>query len=151
MDFAVITSAQVQGVIDDMIETMYDMPGAVGLAAIQIGEPVRIITLDMNARLRAEDPSKGELKVIINPVITQQSRNKQVREGCLSFPDYLANTRRATKLTYEAYDRDGNLQQYEARDLEAIAIQHEIDHLDGILMIDRIASLKTDWIRRQSR
>jgi len=74
-----------------------------------------------------------------------------MREGCVSFLDYLANIKRATRITYEAYDREGVLQTYEARDLEAVAVQHEIDHLDGVLMIDRVASLKTDLIRRQQK
>ena len=92
--------------------------------------------------------TKTDLKVMINPVIVQQSRNKVVREGCLSFPDYLANVKRATKLTVEAYDPYGELQTYEVKHLEAVCVQHELDHLDGVLMIDRINSLKTDLIRR---
>jgi peptide deformylase len=73
-----------------------------------------------------------------------------MREGCLSFPEYLATIRRATKVTFTAYDRDESLKTYTVYGLEAIAIQHEIDHLNGVLMIDRINSLKTDWIRRQT-
>lgn len=145
------TIPDIQTLIDDMIETMYAGPGAIGLAAPQIGQSVRIFIMDMAAREVITDPNASQLRVLINPVITQQSRNKLMREGCLSFPDYLANIKRATRITYEAYDRDGKLKTYEARDLEAVAVQHEIDHLDGVLMIDRVASLKTDLIRRQNR
>lgn len=129
--------------IDDMTETLYASPGAVGLAACQIGEPVRLMILDVSSQ---ED--RSEYKVLINPTIIEATRNKTMREGCLSFPDYLANVKRATRLTFNAYDRDRELRTYTVRGLEAIAVQHEIDHLEGILMIDRIHSLKTDWIRR---
>jgi peptide deformylase len=135
-----------QLLVDDMIETMYDSPGAVGLAACQIGETARVIILDVT-RKTTQEPCK----VLINPTIVESSRKKLMREGCLSFPDYLANIKRATKVTFTAFDRDAVLQTYTVYGLEAIAIQHEIDHLDGILMIDRINSLKTDWIRRQPR
>ena len=144
---------EIQRLIDDMIETMYAGPGAIGLAAPQIGQSVRIVILDMAARFYREPEETrppSELKVLVNPTVVESSRNKVMREGCLSFPEYLASVKRATKVTYQAYDRHGELQTYQVRELEAIAIQHEIDHLDGILMIDRVASLKTDWIRRNN-
>jgi len=132
--------------IDDMTDTLYDASGAVGLAACQIGETARVLVLDVSSKTTKED-----YKVLINPVIIEASRKKTMREGCLSFPDYLASIKRATKVTFSAYDRDQQQQIYTVQGLEAICIQHEIDHLDGILMIDRINSLKTDWIRRQAR
>jgi peptide deformylase len=135
-----------QTLVDDMTETMYHSFGAVGLAASQVGEAARLIILDVSSCTTRQD-----YKVLINPTIVEASRNKVMREGCLSFPEYLANIKRATKLTFTAYDRYGELQTYSVRGLEAIAVQHEIDHLDGILMIDRINSLKTDWIRRQPK
>ncbi len=138
--------SHLQTLIDDMTETMYDSFGAVGLAACQVGETARIILLDVTSK-----DTRDEFKVLINPVIVESSRKKLMREGCLSFPEYLASIKRATKVTFEAYDREQALQTYTVYGLEAIAIQHEIDHLDGILMIDRIQSLKTDWIRRQPR
>lgn len=138
--------AGLQKLIDDMVETMYAAPGAVGLAASQIGETVRIVTLDVTSRT-----DRSEFKILINPTIVEASRNKVMREGCLSFPEYLASIKRATKVTFTAFDRDGELKTYTVQGLEAIAVQHEIDHLDGVLMIDRINSLKTDWIRRQPR
>ncbi|MCE3236017.1 MAG: peptide deformylase [Vampirovibrio sp.] len=138
--------SSLQRLIDDMTETMYHSFGAVGLAASQVGETIRLIILDTSSRTTRED-----YKVLINPTIVEASRNKVMREGCLSFPEYLANIKRATKLTFTAFDRDGALKTYTVRGLEAIAVQHEIDHLDGVLMIDRINSLKTDWIRRQPK
>lgn len=135
-----------QRLIDDMTETMYDSPGAVGLAASQIGQTVRIVILDVTCKTTRE-----AYKILINPTIMEASRKKQMREGCLSFPEYLASVKRATKLTFTAFDRHGELKTYTSQGLEAIAVQHEIDHLDGVLMIDRINSLKTDWIRRQPR
>jgi peptide deformylase len=136
--------ASLQNLIDDMTETMYAAPGAVGLAASQIGQTVRVVILDVTCKT-----TRNEYKVLINPNIVEASRKKQMREGCLSFPEYLASVKRATKLTFTAFDRAGALQTYTVQGLEAIAVQHEIDHLDGVLMIDRISSLKTDWIRRQ--
>jgi peptide deformylase len=135
-----------QAFVQDMVDTMYDCPGAVGMAAQQIGKPYRVFVMDMAAKT-----TKDQLLVFVNPVILQQSRNKMVREGCLSFPEYLANVRRATKVKVEAYDQYGQHFEHEAKALEAVCIQHEIDHLDGVLMIDRIASLSTDWIRRNPR
>ena len=132
-----------QKTVDDMIATMYDGPGAVGLAACQVGITQRIIVMDVTAK-----STRDQLKILINPVITEQSRNKTMREGCLSFPEYLANIKRATKLTYTAFDREGAEFSETVHGLEAVAVQHEIDHLNGVLMIDRINSLKTDWIRR---
>ena len=135
-----------QQLVDDMTDTLYAAHGAVGLAACQIGETARVLVLDVSSKTTRE-----AYKVLINPVILESSRNKTMREGCLSFPDYLASIKRATKVTFSAFDRDGGSHIYTVQGLEAIAIQHEIDHLDGILMIDRINSLKTDWIRRQPR
>lgn len=138
--------SRLQDLIDDMTETMYDAYGSVGLAASQVGEAIRLIVIDVSSKA-----DRQEYKVLINPTIIEASRNKTMREGCLSFPEYLANIKRATKVTFNAYDRDQALQTYTVRGLEAIAVQHEIDHLDGVLMIDRIESLKTDWIRRQPK
>lgn len=140
-----VWDASLQKLIDDMTETMYASYGAVGLAACQVGETTRLIILDVTSK-----GDRSEYKVLINPRIEEQSRNKFMREGCLSFPEYLANVKRATKLTFTALNRDAEEVTYQVRGLEAIAVQHEIDHLNGVLMIDKIQSLKTDWIRRHS-
>jgi peptide deformylase len=134
----------IQQLIEDMVETLYTMGGAIGLAANQVGNTHRIFVMDMTA-----NTTKDQLQVFVNPVIVQSSRNKTMREGCLSFPEYLANVKRAQRLTVEALNAQGILFQHEAKHLEAVCVQHEIDHLDGVLMIDRIESLKTDWVRRQ--
>jgi peptide deformylase len=138
--------AALQQLAQDMVETMYDCNGAVGLAAPQVGHPVRMVVIDINAKT-----DRDRLMVLVNPVVVSKSRNKLVREGCLSFPEYLANVKRATKCTVEAYDPQGNPVSYTVEGLEAVAVQHEIDHLDGVLMIDRVTSLATDWIRRRQQ
>lgn len=135
----------VQRLIEDMVETMYAFDGSVGLAAPQVGHALRLFVMDVTART-----TRDRLLVLANPVITQQSRNKMAREGCLSFPNYLAQVRRATRLTVEAANRHGEVAAHRLEKLEAIAVQHEIDHLDGVLMIDRVASLKTNLIRRHA-
>lgn len=132
--------------IQDMIETMYICPGAVGLAAPQVGIAQRVFVMDILAKT-----TRDALKVIVNPEIIQQSRNKLVREGCLSFPEYLANIKRAQRIVVRYQDEWGNPHEHQADGFEAVAIQHEIDHLDGVLLIDRVQSLKTDLIRRQPR
>jgi peptide deformylase len=137
--------AAFQNLIDDMTETLYDSVGAVGLAASQVGETTRLIILDVTSK-----SDRSAYKVLINPQIVEQSRNKFMREGCLSFPEYLANIKRATRLVFTAQNREQETVTYQVSGLEAIAVQHEIDHLNGVLMIDRIQSLKTDWIRRHA-
>ncbi|MBY0449901.1 MAG: peptide deformylase [Cyanobacteria bacterium] len=128
----------------DLWETLYDCPGAIGLAAPQVALPMRLFILDLTAKT-----TRSEQKVIINPVILQQSKQKMVREGCLSFPDYLANIKRSLKLTLAYRNEHGQPVEEEFRDLGAIAVQHEIDHLNGVLLIDQVACLKSDWIRRR--
>ncbi|MFN7310839.1 MAG: peptide deformylase [Vampirovibrionales bacterium] len=134
-----------QDLVADMVETMYHGTGAVGLAAPQVGQSVRVFVMDTNAFT-----TRDNLKVMVNPKIITASRNKTMREGCLSFPEYLANVKRSQRITVEAFDAFGVLQTFELKHLEAVCVQHEIDHLDGILMMDRIESLKTDWLRRQN-
>ncbi|MBY0403545.1 MAG: peptide deformylase [Cyanobacteria bacterium] len=129
--------------VSDMKETMYAHVGSVGLAAPQVGFVKRVFLVDITAKT-----TQDALKVIINPVILEKSKNKISREGCLSFPEYLANIKRAQKLTLQYQDETGTTQELIANGFEAVAIQHEMDHLDGILLIDRVASLKTDLIRR---
>ena len=135
--------ATIQQVITDMVDTLYDYGNAVGLAAIQIGEPWRIFVLDLAAKT-----TRDQLRVLVNPEITHTAKNKWVREGCLSFPDYLANVKRALKVTVNYHDLHAQPQQADVADLEAVAVQHELDHLDGVLFIDRIQSIQTDLIRR---
>jgi peptide deformylase len=135
----------IKQVITDLVDTLYDYGNAVGLAAIQIGEPWRIFILDMAAKT-----SRDQLRVLVNPEITHTAKNKWVREGCLSFPDYLANVKRALKATVQYHDQHALPQQADVSDLEAVAVQHELDHLDGVLFIDRIQSIQTDLIPRRA-
>ncbi len=134
---------EVNGFIDDLVETMTASPG-VGLAAVQVGVKKRIVAIDVTPK----NPGHG-LLVLVNPVLGATSGYKTVREGCLSVPQFTANIRRATEVTVEALDRDGNEIEITSEGFEAIAIQHELDHLDGILFIDRIANMKRDLFKRK--
>jgi peptide deformylase len=120
----------------------------VGLAAPQLGDEVRMVVVDVSEHPRAT--RHHGLLVLVNPVIRRSSGGEIAREGCLSIPDLTANVKRATELTVEASDTDGAVQSIEAEGFEARAIQHEMDHLDGILFLDRVASLTTDVFRRKN-
>ncbi len=129
----------------DMAETMYDAPG-VGLAAPQIGVHQRIIVIDVAGK---DEPP--ELITAINPVIIHAEGETFEEEGCLSVPKYAANVRRHAKVVVKGLDIDGEEMTWKAEGLLAIAFQHEIDHLDGILFIDHISQLKRDIFRRKYR
>lgn len=134
----------VRKLADDMLETMYDAPG-IGLAAIQIGEPVRMLVID----LAKEDEPKAP-QVFINPQIVATGDEASVyEEGCLSIPDYYAEVERPATLTVSYVDRDGKEQTMEADGLLATCLQHEIDHLNGVLFIDHISKLKRDMVMRK--
>lgn len=134
----------VRKLADDMLETMYDAPG-IGLAAIQIGEPVRMLVID----LAKEDEPKAP-QVFINPQIVATGDEASVyEEGCLSIPDYYAEVERPATLTVSYVDRDGKEQTVEADGLLATCLQHEIDHLNGVLFIDHISKLKRDMVMRK--
>lgn len=126
------------GLIGDMVETMYDAPG-VGLAAPQLGTTQRIVVLDVNH----EEPGKDLLK-LVNPRITASEGCLVWEEGCLSVIDYTAEVRRAAKVEVNAWTLDQKEITIQAEDLLAVALQHELDHLDGKLFIDRISRLKRD-------
>ena len=129
----------------DMLETMYAAPG-VGLAAPQIGVSQRIIVLDVDH----ENPGKQIYK-LVNPVITRSEGEVVWEEGCLSVVDYTAEVRRAAKVEIVAFDEKEKEVKIEAEGLLAVALQHEIDHLDGKLFIDRISRLKRDLYTRRRR
>lgn len=134
----------VDSFIEDLVESMRSSPG-VGLAAPQVGELLRIIAVDVTPK----HPGHG-LLVLINPVIVSSSGNKTGREGCLSIPQYTANITRAGEVAVKAIDRGGKEIIVESKGLEAVALQHEIDHLDGVLFIDRIANMKRDLFKRKA-
>ncbi len=129
---------KIQKLLDDLADTMYNAPG-VGLAAPQIGENVRVLVVDISTK--EEEKSLMEL---INPAITDSSGTQKSEEGCLSVPGYYGNITRKKKITVEAVNRDGEKFKIEAEDTLARVLQHEIDHLDGILFFDKMAKLKKE-------
>ncbi len=142
-------TAEVSAFIDDLLETMRASPACVGLAAPQIGSLRRIVAVDVSAHRRgAREPNHG-LLVLVNPEILAMGGGEIVREGCMSVPDYTANVQRARWVLVDALDRQGRQLILEAVGFEAIAIQHEVDHLDGSLFLDRVSSVKTDVFRRK--
>ena len=132
----------IRRLIDDLAQTMYAEPG-VGLAAPQVGEPVRVFVIDLAS------PKGGELLAFVNPRIVHVEGEIVWKEGCLSFPGISEEVTRAKLLRVEALDRDGRPFALEASELMAVAIQHESDHLDGKLLIDRVSFLKKRMIRRE--
>jgi peptide deformylase len=134
---------EITKLIDDMAETMYAAPG-VGLAATQIGEPHRIFLVDI-----AADNEPSNLLVFINPEIVRQDGQQTGPEGCLSFPGVSEDIKRAERVTVRARGRDGTTFEIAADGLLAVAIQHELDHLDGVLMIDRMGTLKKRIVQRK--
>lgn len=130
--------------IDDMIETMYDAPG-IGLAAIQVGVPRRLLVIDVAGK---DDPPNPQ--VFINPELVATGDDTNVyEEGCLSIPDYYAEVERPETITVKHLDRDGKERVTEADGLLATCLQHEIDHLNGVLFIDHISKLKRDMVVRK--
>ena len=133
----------IRSVIDDMAETMYSAPG-IGLAATQVGIPLRIFVIDT-----AIEGEQSDLRVFINPQIVERRGKHTWREGCLSFPDVAEEVKRAQSVRVKALDRDGRPFELDAEDLLAVAIQHEADHLDGILMIDQVSPFARRRIGRK--
>jgi peptide deformylase len=129
--------------IDDMAETMYAAPG-VGLAATQIGEPHRVFLVDI-----AGEDEPSDLRVFVNPEIVQKDGDQTWEEGCLSFPGVTEEVKRAATLRVRAIDKEGKPFEVEADGLLAVAIQHEHDHLDGVLMIDHLGLLKKRIVNRK--
>ena len=127
--------------MDDMLDTMYDAPG-IGLAAIQIGVPKRIIVMDIS-----RDEDKKEPMYFVNPIIINKNEEKaKYEEGCLSVPDQFAEIERPNTCEVEFLDYDGKKQLLKADGLLATCIQHEMDHLEGILFIDYLSKLKKSMI-----
>jgi peptide deformylase len=137
--------AQLGTLIDDMIETMYAAPG-IGLAAPQIGVPLRVAVIDLTGGKKG-----GELLTLVNPEIVEREGMQLEDEGCLSVPGFTATVPRPTRVVVRAYDRRGTPQTIDGTDLLARALQHELDHLDGKLFLDRIHGIKRDVIVRKIR
>ena len=132
------------GIIRDLTDTMHAFPGCIGLAAPQIGESERVAVVDVSGK----EPGK-QLIVLINPRILEMKGGKVLREGCLSVQTLTANVKRAELVVVEFLTPQGKLQTIEASGIESICLQHEIDHLNGILFIDRVFCAQTDIFRRK--
>ncbi len=139
---------QLMELVRDLEEIMYDSPGCTGIAAPQIGVPVRVVIVDAS-RNRKPVVNHGGM-VLINPVVVEQEGEVIGREGCLSVPQFTGNVKRAKSIKMRAMARDGTPIELDTVDFEARLILHEIDHLDGILFLDRVSSLKTDIFRRKN-
>lgn len=140
---------EISAVIDDLLDTMHASPGGVGISAPQVGVLKRVMAVDVSASKRGAQAENHGLLVLINPEIIAKGGRQVVREGCMSIPDYTANIVRAQWVLVDALDVEGKQVILESVGFEAVAIQHEMDHLDGILFLDRVASLKTDLFRRK--
>ena len=138
---------ELRAFIDDLEETRRDGPAAVGIAAPQVGRFQRIVIVDVS-NTRKPVPNHGYM-ILVNPEITHWEGFEMGREGCLSVPDYTGNVIRATQIRIRAQDPWGEPLEYEMEGFEARAIQHELDHLDGMLFIDRVVSRRTDLFQRK--
>ena len=133
-----------QTLIDTMAGTMYEAPG-VGLAAVQVGQDKSMLVYDI-----APQEEGKKLHVLINPkIVEQEGEILSENEGCLSVPDFRANVKRSARILVDGLDRDGNPLRFEAEGFLAIVLQHEIDHLNGTLFIDRISKLKRQMYTRR--
>ena len=135
---------KIQDLIEDMAVTMYDAPG-IGLAAIQVGHDKSLLVFDVSPK-----DEKRSLQVLINPkIISKEGTIISEEEGCLSVPDYRADVKRAEKILVQGYDREGKPLRIEAEGLLSLVLQHEIDHLNGVLFIDHLSSLKRQMYKRR--
>lgn len=140
----------VDAVIQDLVDTMVESGHSVGVAAPQIGVLSRILVVDVSKSKLGKENNHGLLEMV-NPEIIERSGSKIMREGCMSVPDYTGNVTRSEQIVVEFTNRTGQLRVIEATGFEAVAIQHELDHLDGLLFLDRVSSLKTDLYRRKGK
>lgn len=140
----------VDAVIQDLVDTMVESGHSVGVAAPQIGVLSRIVVVDVSKSKLGKENNHGLLEMV-NPEIIEKSGSKIMREGCMSVPDYTGNVTRSEQIVVEFTNRTGQLRVIEATGFEAVAIQHELDHLDGLLFLDRVSSLKTDLYRRKGK
>ena len=140
---------EIRSLVADLLDTMREGPGSVGVAAPQIGVSLRVCVVDVSASRLGKDNNHG-LLLLITPEIVEREGAAIMREGCMSVPDYTGDVERATRVTVRFLDEAGETREVAASGFEAVAIQHEMDHLDGILFLDRIASLKTGLFRRKS-
>lgn len=139
----------VRGLMDDMLETMYAAPG-IGLAAIQVGIAKRVVVVDVAKREGEEKEEVKEPIFLVNPEVVKESEERSVyEEGCLSIPDYYAEVERPARVRVRYLDRAGSMQELDADGLLATCLQHEIDHLNGVLFIDYLSRLKRDRVTKR--
>lgn len=138
---------ELRGFIADLEQTMRASPGGVGIAAPQVGRFQRLVIVDVSSKPKIEH--HGRL-VLINPDITAWEGLETAREGCMSVPDYTGNVVRAGKIEIQAQDEFGVRHEYSMQGYEARAVQHEIDHLDGLLFLDRLVSRRHDLFQRKN-
>jgi len=131
----------------DLVDTMRSSPACVGIAAPQIGISARAFSLDVSGHRRAK--SHHGLVVVINPIVVEREGREILREGCMSLPDFTANVARAATIVVEGTTPEGEPLRVETDGFEARAFQHEIDHLEGLLFLDRVSSLRTDVFPRK--
>lgn len=142
--------AEITRLIDDLIDTMRNGPGSVGVAAPQIGVGLRVCVVDVSGSKLGKESNHG-LLCMVNPEITAADGRSTMREGCMSVPDYTGDVERFTDIAVSFTDgRSGEHCRISCSGFEAVAIQHELDHLDGILFLDRILSVSTGLFRRKS-
>jgi peptide deformylase len=137
--------AGIQTLVQDMVETMYAAPG-IGLAAPQVDVPLRVIVIDLSV---GEDPS--QLIQLVNPEIVEREGEQREEEGCLSVPKYYGSPVRPARVTVKGLDLEGKERVFTATELLARAFCHEIDHIDGMLFVDRLSPLKRDLLKRKLR
>jgi peptide deformylase len=138
-----IIDAGIQALLDDMVETMRHAKGA-GLAANQVGVPLRVMVIDFGAIEGKED-----IKYLINPELVEAGGVREAEEGCLSFPKIFVCAERPKKVKVKALDREGKPFEVEGEDFVSKALCHELDHLDGILMIDHVSALKREFVKKK--
>nr|WP_320049707.1 peptide deformylase [uncultured Desulfuromonas sp.] len=134
--------------VQDLVDTMYDSGHSVGIAAPQIGVCRRVAVVDVSNSKLGKKHNHG-LLTLINPTIIESTGSKVMREGCMSVPDYTGNVDRAREIVVQYHDRDGQDQVVRCKGFEAVAIQHELDHLDGLLFLDRVSNPKADIFKRK--
>ena len=135
--------------IDALVEAMRRHRRCVGLAAPQVGSSLRLAVMDASANPKASPVNHG-LLILVNPQIAAREGAVVQREGCLSIPDLTANVRRAARVHLKAFDRFGSAREWWLEGFEAIVAQHEVDHLDGTLFLDRVTNAKTDVFPRKT-
>jgi peptide deformylase len=132
--------------VQNLEETMYSFPGCVGIAAPQVGELIRLFLVDVSRRKKAK--FNHGLIALVNPVILEKEGESVSREGCLSVPEFTGNVSRAACILIEGQDLNGEPIAVQTEGFEAVAFQHEMDHLDGIIFLDRVRSFGTEIFRR---